>query len=330
MSGMTIVKARTYAEAGQLARGGKYSLPIIKANGLDVLDHLKEGLIEPDALVSIRGLQSDAGPVIRLDGQRLRIDASATLAQIGASELIRANAPALADAAMNTAAPQVRNVATIGGNLLQRPRCWYYRNIQFDCLKKGGARCFAVDGENKFHAIFGDGPCYIVHPSTMAPALMTMNATAHLVGGSRTEIRLTDLFYGPDRGGIRAEHTLEPGEIITHITCDAAPHSGFAAVKEKQSFDWPLAFAAASVTIKANKIAGANICAGAVAPTPWPLPKVSRALEGVAIDDIESITRACDRAIIGAEPMTDNAYKLKLLPVVVRRAVLAAASRGDT
>lgn len=327
MSGLTIIKARTYEEAGRLAHAGDYSLPVLKAGGMDVIDHMKEGLLEPDALINIRGLRSDEGSKIRLEGRRLRIDAAATLAEIGASDLLREKAPGLSEAAMSAATPQVRNVATAGGNLLQRPRCWYYRNDQFNCLKKGGATCFAVEGENKFHAIFGDGPCHIVHPSSIAPALMTMNTTVHVVGGDRTEIGLADLYHGPDRG-VRSEHTLEPGEVVTHLTCDAAPHSGFAVVKEKQSFDWPLAFAVASVVVRDRKFVSANICAGAVAPTPWSLQRVSAALAGVSIDDTESITRVCNRAINGAEPMTQNSYKLKLLPVVVRRAVLNAAGRG--
>lgn len=217
MSDLTIVKARSYSEASDVVRNGGYSLPVLKGGGMDVVDHMKEGLLEPDALVSVRGLNSEPGPNIRFEGRRIRIDASVTLAELASSEIIREHAPALAETAGSAATPQVRNVATAAGNLLQRPRCWYYRNDQFDCLKKGGSRCFAVDGENKFHAIFGDGPCHIVHPSNIAPALMTMNATVHVIGGDRTEIPIAEFFHGPDTG-VRTENVIEFGEVVTHIT----------------------------------------------------------------------------------------------------------------
>lgn len=328
MNRFAFAQPKTFQEAAGLLADKKYSLPVLKGGGIDLIDRLKEGLTEPDVVVNVRRIRPD-GPVIqatRGNKGALRIEATATLSEIAASVDVRNIAPVLAQAVEWAASPQVRNVATAAGNLLQRPRCWYYRHEQFDCLKKGGATCFAVDGENKYHAIFGDGPCHIVHASNLAPALMVCAGVVHVIGGGRSEIALADLFHMPDKG-VQSEHNLKPGEVITHITCDSAPKSGFYAVKEKQSFDWPLVAASVSLQLDGAKIVAARVCAGAVAPVPWMLPKVESALKGVSVDDDVGLRKACAVAADGAKPMSANGYKLKLLPVAVRRAVLVAAGR---
>jgi xanthine dehydrogenase YagS FAD-binding subunit len=328
-----VAQPETFEQARRLLSDRRFALPVLKAGGLDVLDHLKEGLAEPDLLINIRALRHGpgAGPieVQRLeDGSRtLRIEATTTLAELAASGLLNEQAPVIAQAAGDTASPQVRNAATAAGNLLQRPRCWYYRNEQFWCLKKGGHQCFAVDGENKFHAILGEGPCYIVHPSNLAPALYVLGGTVHVIGSERESIAVNRLYHTPDRG-LRDEHDLQPGEVVTHLTFDAAPHSAFYAVKEKQSFDWPLVMAAAALELDGAEIVRARVCAGAVAPVPWPLPRVEGALVGVNVDDDQGLRKACSVAGEGARPMTQNGYKADLLPVAVARAVRKAAGRG--
>jgi xanthine dehydrogenase YagS FAD-binding subunit len=328
-----VAQPRTFEQARRLLGDGRYALPVLKAGGMDVLDHLKEGLAEPDLLINIRTLRHGpaAGPIDvhrREDGSRtLRIDATTTLAQIAASGLLREQAPVIAQAAGDAATPQVRNAATAAGNLLQRPRCWYYRNEQFFCLKKGGHQCFAVDGENKFHAIFSEGPCYIVHPSNLAPALYVLDGGVHVIGAERDAIPIAGLYHTPDRG-LRDEHDLQPGEVVTHLTFNAAPHSAFYAIKEKRSFDWPLVMAAVALELDGNEIAAARVCAGAVAPIPWPLPRVEGALAGVNVDDEQGLRQACAGAGERARPMSQNGYKVDLLPVAVARAVRKAAGRG--
>ena len=217
-----IANPRSYHDAATLLSDGSYSLPMLKAGGMDIVDHLKEGLIDPDLLINIRTLRTErTTPLIAVtsDPATCASRASTTLTELDASSLVRNSARALADAAGIAATPQVRNVATVAGNLLQRPRCWYYRHAAFDCLKKGGHQCFAVDGENEFHAIFGDGPCHIVHPSNLAPALAVLGGIVHLTGGNRDQLPIDALFHMPDRG-LRTEHTLEPNEVITHVTVD--------------------------------------------------------------------------------------------------------------
>jgi xanthine dehydrogenase YagS FAD-binding subunit len=317
---------KTFKEASDLVKDKRFTLPILKGGGVDVIDHLKEGLIEPDLVVSVRRVKSDGGAAISQGKEGLRIEASATLAEIASSELTVKNAPVLALAAGNAASPQVRNMGTAAGNLLQRPRCWYYRHEQTQCLKKGGATCFAVDGENKYHAIFGDGPCHIVHPSNLAPALVVLDAVVHVVGGDREQIPIAELFHMPD-AGVRSEHNLKQGEVVTHITCGTAAKSGFYAIKEKQSFDWPMATGYAVLELDGDVIKSAKICAGAVAPVPWALPNVAAALKGVSVADDPALRKACAVASEGAKPMSENGYKTRLLPVAVRRAVLIAAGK---
>lgn len=327
MNRFAFAQPRTFQDAAAMLADKRWSLPVLKGGGIDLIDRLKEGLTEPDVVVNVRRLHTEGAPApITESGGNIWIEATATMAEIAASPIIRTSAPVLAQALEWAASPQVRNVGTAAGNMLQRPRCWYYRHIQFDCLKKGGSKCFAVDGENKYHAIFGDGPCHIVHPSNLAPALTICDGVVHVVGGDRSEIALKDLFHMP-RADVLTEHTLKPGEVITHITCSPVPASGFYAIKEKQSFDWPLVAASVALTLNGPKIEAARVCAGAVAPVPWVLPAVEKALVGVSLDDDAGLRAACARANDGAKPMTDNAYKLKLLPVAVRRAVLAAAGR---
>lgn len=318
MNSFALVQARSVAEASAEARRSKSSA--LKASGLDLLDLMKEGIASPDRLVNLRTVR-DADLRAITTG---RIGALASLAEIAESADIRRSAPAIARCCGSAATPQLRNMATAGGNLLQRPRCWYFRNEQFVCLKRGGSMCYAVEGENQYHAIFGDGPCYIVHPSNLAVGLMVCEGVVHLAGGSRDSLPIRELYHMPDRG-IRDEANLEQGEVITHISYQPAQASGFYAVKAKQSFDWPLVMAAAALELDGRTIRRARICAGAVAPVPWPLDGVSAALEGVSLDDDDALRAACARSIEGARPMSGNAYKLKLLPVAVHRAILDAA-----
>jgi xanthine dehydrogenase YagS FAD-binding subunit len=325
-----IAQPATFEQASKASVDKLYSLPVIKAGGVDVLDHLKEGLMEPDLLVNVRRLRyNELGPAgavnppIRFEGKQILLDANATLADIAMSNITLGQSPVLAQAAANAATPAVRNVASVAGNLLQRPRCWYYRNNQFACLKKGGNMCFAVEGENKFHAIFGPGPCHIVHPSNLAPALMAMDATVHVVGSKRTSLPISELFHMPDKG-ILSEHNLEPGEVVTHVTFDVAPTSGFYAIKEKQSFDWPCVFACVKLTMSGGTIAAARVVAGAVAPVPWELAAVAEKLKGLSKADEAGIAAAAELAVQGARPMTGNAYKVAMLKVCVKRAVTIA------
>lgn len=325
MNKFAVAQVRNFPQAAEILNDHRFNQVVVKAGGIDLLDHLKEGLREPDLLINLRSLdEASNGEKISKGDESLHLHATTTLSELARSSHMKVDAPVLAEAAGEAALPHIRNVATIAGNLLQRPRCWYYRNQQFDCLKKGGYQCFAVKGEHQYHAVFGDGPCHIVHPSNIAVALYVLDAMVHVIGGDRDTIPIAELFHTPDRG-MYDEHNLQPGEIVTHITCQAAPRSAFYAAKEKQASDWPLVMAAATLNLENDQITAARLCAGAVAPVPWPLPEVERGLVGLNIHDRAGVRKVCELSVRRASPLPDNAYKLKLLPVVIHRALLKAA-----
>src|SRR5712692_1364786 len=216
------------------------------AGGVDTIDLLKQNLAAPAALINLKGLKELNGIENLSDGS-LRIGALVTLSELSAHPAIAGRYAALAQAAGEAATPQIRNLATIGGNLLQRPRCWYFRNSAVNCLKKGGEKCYAIGGLNRYHSILGGGPSYIVHPSNLAPALIALRASARIVGpGGERVVELEGFFTLPTVDPKR-ENLLRPGEIIIEVIVPAPAansRSVYLEAREKQSFDWPLVSAA--------------------------------------------------------------------------------------
>jgi xanthine dehydrogenase YagS FAD-binding subunit len=290
----------------------------LKANGVDLVDRMKEGLVEPEAVLSIGSIKDLA--YIREDGGAIRIGCLATLADLGRSELLAKRAPALQQVAADTATPQVRERATVGGNLCQRPRCWYYRNIEFECLKKGGPQCFAPEGENQYHAIIGGGPCHIVHPSSLAVPLAAMDAEFKVAGrGGERVVKAADFFVLPSKR-LDAENILAEGEIVTEIAIPKPPDkSAVIELREKQSFDWPTVMTAVA------RVGGQwRVCLGAVAPIPWLSKPAMDALGAKEIT--EALARqAGEAAASEAKPLEENGYKVQQVRVAVRRALMAAA-----
>jgi len=299
---------------------------VIKAGGVDLLDLLKESLLTPATVVSLKAIPGLDG--IADDGGGLRIGPMVTLASLAAHAMVRQRYSALADAALCSASPQLRHVATIGGNLLQRPRCWYFRAEEYRCLRKGGGHCFAIAGENQYHAIFDNQPCAIVHPSTAATALVALGTTVELTDatGAVRRLLLEEFFVPPDRD-LQRENDLKPHEILTAIRLPALPPgTRMAHLKqgEKDSFDWPLADVAVVLGLSPDgTCTGASIILGAAAPVPYRAKAAAAALIGKRIDD--AVARAAGRASLdGATPLAKNAYKLPLFETLVRRAVLTA------
>jgi len=235
--------------------------------------------------------------------------------------------PAIAAAAIEVGTPQIRNQATVGGNLNQRPRCWYYRNEEFVCFKKGGNTCFSPAGENQFHAILGAGPSFIVHPSSLAVPMVAYGATFRLVGpkGERL-VPAADYFTLPSQN-VRTENVLAPDELLTHAILPGPGDvkSGHYEVRYKASHDWPIAFATVLLTFNGATVQSARVVMGAVAPIPWRSRPAEQALAGKAITE-ETAAAAADAALRDARPLSQNAYKIDVAKVAVKRAILRAAS----
>lgn len=313
-------KASTVKEAlAQLkAAGGAAKL---MAGGTDLLGEMKDGIARPDRLIHLRIPQLN---YILADSKGLRIGALTPLNAIVAHPHIKERYAALAQAAGEVGSPQLRHMGTLGGNLCQRPRCWYYRG-EFPCLKKGGETCYAVAGQNKYHAILGGGPCFIVHPSDTAPALMALEASVRIIGprGERV-VPLTDFFIAPTKDSSR-EHILRPEEILTEILIPPLPEESrslYLKARERRCWDFALASVALVQVMKGGEHQGTRIVLGGVAPFPYRVLKTEGALKGKRID--EALAAQAGRlAVFGARPLSQNAYKVELTQTLVRRAILA-------
>jgi xanthine dehydrogenase YagS FAD-binding subunit len=319
---ITVADAMTASTDGA---GGR-ATSVVKAGGIDLLDLLEENLLAPTKIVSLKNIAELAFVEEKAGG--LRIGSMVTLANLATHPVVRQRYPALAEALQNSASPQIRNVATLGGNLLQRPRCWYFRALEYRCLRKGGGHCFAIAGENQYHAIFANQSCAIVHPSTAATVLVALGARLELTNGEDTtrNILLEDFFVSPDRD-LQRENDLKPHEILTAILLPALPTSlRLAHLKqgEKDSFDWPLADVAVVLDLDQNGTCmHAAIILGAAAPVPYRARAAENILIGRHVDEAAA-TEAGHAALDAATPLTKNAYKLPLFEALVRRAVLRA------
>jgi len=306
-----------------LARLGKGALP--KAGGVDLADRLEEGLDPPSRIVNLRRV---AGlDVLREREGALDLGPLVTLARLADDGAVRARWPALAEAALRAATPNVRNQATVGGNLLQRPRCGYFRQADFPCRRKGGTTCFALEGRNAYHAVLANDPCAIVHPSDAATALVAYRATAEIAGSrGRRTLPVEDLFVLPEEDVTR-EHRVAPDELLVGLRVPApaaGAGSAYVRIVERESADWPLAAVAAVVETAAGRCERASIVLGAAAPIPWRAREAEVVLAGQVVD-ARTASLAARAALAGARPLSENGYKVRILEVAVKRAVLAAA-----
>lgn len=302
------------------------------AGGTDLLDLQKEYIAQPDKVVSLNFIQDPT--LTRIDVPQIlpgakvsvSIGAAVKLADIAEHSELKKLFPALTDAAAEIGGPQIRNMGTLGGNLCQRNRCWYFRDEHVQCLLKGGKKCYATDGENRYHAIFTRGhPCVMVNPSTLAPALIALGASAEVVGpnGKRT-LELSKFFQAPSKPDQR-EHVLAPNEIVTRVLIPAAGlRNASYEVRHKQSYDWPLVQAAVAFRLSEGKASDVRIVLGHVAPVPWVASEAQKVVEGQTITP-ELAAKAGEAATVGAAPLSQNAYKVHLVKVAVKRALLLAS-----
>jgi xanthine dehydrogenase YagS FAD-binding subunit len=323
MNRFEFARATSVAEALSLVAEKPGS--VLKAGGIDLLDHLKEHLVEPPRLVDLKSVPGMQAVTVEPGGS-LRIGPLVTLAHVAAQPGIRATHTALAQACGEAASPQIRNVATIGGNLLQRPRCWYYRLASYNCLKKGGDICFAVGGENRYHTIFGDGACNAPHPSNAAMALPALGASLVFQSSRGTRTVPAEQFFTIPGGDPRRENSREPDEILTAISVPAAPgvRSTYASVRQKAAFDWPLVSTAVALRVEGGIVREARIILGAVATVPLRSAAAERALVGGRLDDA-TVEASANAAVTSAQPLSENGYKVELLRTLLRRTLRSLA-----
>ena len=325
MNNFAFVDCKTVDEAlGQMTNGAA-----VKAGGIDLLDLMKDGIVSPAKLVNIRNVSSLRGITVTPEG--LHLGPLSTLSEITAHPEIQRAYAALADAAGHAATPQIRNMATLGGNLMQRPRCWYFRSSDFDCKKKGGSsdECHAHDGENQYHAVMNNSTCAMVHPSSTAVPLLGMNAQVELTSkrGKRT-VAMSDFYVAPEKS-LKNETVVQPGELITSVfvpTPEPGTRSAYQKYGEKESFDWPIADAGVVLVMDGNRCRKAAIVMGVAAPTPIRSAAAEALLSGKTID--EAVARSAAKAAMqGATPLSQNGYKTQLFQTAIYRTILLAAGQ---
>ncbi|MAF65726.1 MAG: molybdopterin dehydrogenase [Planctomycetes bacterium] len=323
MKAFDLLQPESLAEALEaLSEAGARERAVALAGGQDLLSELQEHLLEPQMLVSLRGV-GGLDEVGAEDGG-LRVGAMATLADLARDEVVLNSWTALAEAARSVGSPQIRTQATVGGNLCQRPRCPYFRNEHAVCLKKGGQECFAEGGLNRGNAILGGGPSFIVHPSDLAPALVALDAGVRIAGsgGERDEV-VEHLFTLPSEGDVTRETTLAAGELITSVKVPApvdGVRSTYLKFQERASFDFASASVALALGVTGGRIHHARICLGGVAPVPWRCERTERLLVG-QVPGEALFQRAALDALEEAEPLEHNAYKVPLAQGLLRKAL---------
>jgi xanthine dehydrogenase YagS FAD-binding subunit len=322
MNTLQWIDARSVEEAvALLSSSSAQGATIAKAGGLDLLDLMKEGILAPARIVNLQRIGELQG-VQYTDTAGLRLGALATLAEIANDVSIRRHYPALSAAAVHAATPQVRNAATIGGNLLQRPRCWYFRNELFHASRDERGR-----EQSQYGAIFDNAKSTMVHASTPATALLAYEAKVHVIGkqGKSRSIPLSEFLLPPDFDRDR-DTTLAGDEVLTHVTLPAVATGTTAAYHkqtERDSYDWPICDVAVVLTAKDRKVEAVKIVAGAVAPVPRRMTAGEKLLVGREIDE-QLAAEAARAAVSGATPTEKNSYKVPVLETVIRRTILAA------
>jgi xanthine dehydrogenase YagS FAD-binding subunit len=309
------VRPETLEEAIQhLNEEGAYA----HAGGTDLLTCLREQLLDVRKVVSINGL-SDLHGVSEMAGGGLQIGALSTITEVAENPVIRNRYAGLAKGAAEVASPQLRNQGTIGGNLCQKPRCWYYRG-EFDCLRKGGGTCFAAQGENQFHCIFGsDDICYIVHPSDTAPPLVALNAQLRVVGpdGERT-LPVEDLHVLP-ANDVRRETWLKAGEIIVAVYIPPPPRNlrtSYRKVRARRAWDFALAGVALALQFEGDLVVDGRVVLSGAAPVPWRSRSVEKIIRGKTLNR-QTRAAAAEAAVEDAQPLAKNAYKIPLFRGVI-------------
>jgi xanthine dehydrogenase YagS FAD-binding subunit len=318
MNAFSYARPRALAEALRMLRNGAVAL----AGGTDLLGLMKDGLSRPASLVDLTGIEGLRG-WSHARGRGLRIGALTPLVELETSDVLAKTMPILRESLRDAATVQLRTMGTVGGNLLQRNRCWYFRDEGTVCWLKGGNRCFAIDGENRYHAIIGAQECVSVSPSDLVPALLAYDAEIALTSSRRTRhVKLADLFIAP-HGRERREHALRAGELITEVRIPEAAlarRGTYLKAMDRKAWSFALVSVAAAAKMERGVARDVRLIMGGVAPVPWRVTAAEKGLEGTALDEA-ACGDAADRMLAGATPLRDNGYKVTLARELVRRAL---------
>jgi xanthine dehydrogenase YagS FAD-binding subunit len=296
----------------------------VHAGGSDLIGCLRDRVFNADKVVSLSGISGLTG--IRITASGTSIGAMTNIVDIAEDDEIKARYPALFAAANVIASPQLRNQGTLAGNICQRPRCWYFRG-DFDCARKGGDLCYAADGENIYHAIFGGGTCYIVHPSDSAPALIAHRAKVRVTGPSGERTVPMDEFFVLPEDDLFRENVLKPNEIITEVLLppvEEGIRGCYRKIRTRESWDFAIVSAAVVLKMEGGVVGQARIVLGGVAPKPWRVPPAEKELIGKALDTA-TIEKVADAALAGTEPLEQNGYKVQMAKGAVIEALMKLA-----
>ncbi len=306
--------------------GNKWGEADVLAGGTDQISLMKEYLHTPKRVVNIKGIKELGG--IHHSAQSLRIGATVTFDELATNQAVRSEYPSLTSAVLGITSPQIRNMGTVGGDLCQRPRCWYFRR-GFGLLAMQNGKSLVPNGDNQYHAIFGGGPAYFVSPSSLGPALIALGAKVKLVSASGTRSVAVDKFFISPQNESTRETALLPNEILTEIEIPSARGVKNATyeVRQKEALDWPLATASVALQMQGQSVSKARVVLGHVAPTPWVAAQAEQVLAGKSLseDVIEQVAQA---AVAGAQPLSENRYKVQLARVAVKRALMEASGRA--
>jgi xanthine dehydrogenase YagS FAD-binding subunit len=297
----------------------------ILAGGTDQISLMKDYIHTPKRVVNIKNVKELHG--VSKNGQGLRIGAAVTFDELSSNPLVRAEYPSILTAVMGVTSPQIRNMGTAGGDLCQRPRCWYFRN-GYGTLALMDGKSLVPNGENRYHAIFGGGPAYFVSASSLGPALVALGAKVKIASakGSRT-VDVEKFFVAPKDDKSR-EIDLQPNEILTEIVIPSGGRKNATyEVRQKEALDWPLATASVALEMSGNSVKSGRIVLGHVAPTPWVAAEAEKAIAGQSINE-DTAAKIAEAAVAGATPLSQNGYKVTLARVAVKRALLAASGKA--
>jgi xanthine dehydrogenase YagS FAD-binding subunit len=296
----------------------------VLAGGTDLLSRMKDYISIPRRVVSLRAIR-ELRAVSYSQGSGLRIGATTTIDELLKQPQVRQQYAGLYQALELHSSPQIRTMGTVGGSLLQRPRCWYYRN-GYGLLGQREGQSLVTNGDNRYHAILGnEGPAYYVQPSTLAPILVALGARVRLVGPNGQRDVELERFYTTPKSESDRENVAQPNEILTEILVPPANGQKTATyeLRQKYAFDWPLTMAAVALRTSGSTVNSARVVLGQVAPIPWLSAEAAQAVQGKSIDEATA-TQAGAAAVQNARPLSRNAYKVQLTRVAVKRALLRA------